>query len=143
MKMIRDFGILVVLGFVFLFVSSSAFDFENIIVVAGSAGLFSILSEIVRCVNEIDLEERRQNLSEDKIKRIVNIRLVIRDSLIAFMLVYGIITYSFGVVTFAEGIGYMIAALAPTMIVTAISKELRIPGTNMLVVGKQKVDKIA
>lgn len=130
-KLVRDFGILLVIGFGGLLMKDML-TFDNSIAVVGSAAFLSLISEIVRCLIELDIERGLLNK---------NVVLIVRDSAIAFIVSYAFVTAAFGVMTFAHAIPYAVAALAPTVVVTAISKELRIPGTNKLIVGKTQATK--
>ena len=55
-------------------------------------------------------------------------RLVLRDSLVTFVLAYGFMTGSLsGALTLGTIAAYIVAALAPTLVVAIISKEMRVP----------------
>ena len=55
-------------------------------------------------------------------------RLVLRDSIVAFVLSYGYMTGSFVAgASLASAIPYAVAALAPTLVVAVFSKEMRAP----------------
>ena len=68
----------------------------------------------------------------DRVEIIRQSRLVLRDSIVAFLLCYGSMTVSFGEtgLTFIKAIPFMIASLAPALVVCAISKELRMPSNR-------------
>ena len=58
----------------------------------------------------------------------MQISLVVRDSLFAFVIAYGFMTSSFGFgLSIVQTAGYLVAALEPTIVVAVLSKELRIP----------------
>ena len=62
-----------------------------------------------------------------KKKGIAKMRLVARDGILTFILCYGIMRVSFGgpKLTIIDIIPFIIAALAPTLVVCELSKELR------------------
>ena len=66
--------------------------------------------------------------TEEQVERRMQISLVVRDSLFAFVIAYGFMTSSFGFgLSIGQTAGYLVAALAPTIVVAVLSKELRIP----------------
>ena len=107
-KIIRDFVLLFVLCFLYMTFSkiTNVSAVEGLIISLGSAAIFSLLISMIRNLNEEDL-----NL---------------------FLLCYGSMTVSFGEtgLTFIKAIPFMIASLAPALVVCAISKELRMPSNR-------------
>ena len=118
-KIIRDFVLLFVLCFLYMTFSkiTNVSAVEGLIISLGSAAIFSLLISMIRNLNEEDLKQSR---------------LVLRDSIVAFLLCYGSMTVSFGEtgLTFIKAIPFMIASLAPALVVCAISKELRMPSNR-------------
>ena len=93
--------------------------------------IFSLLISMIRNLNEEDLN-LKINLPPKEVEIIRQSRLVLRDSIVAFLLCYGSMTVSFGEtgLTFIKAIPFMIASLAPALVVCAISKELRMPSNR-------------
>ena len=59
------------------------------------------------------------------------LKLVVRDSVLVFLISYvTMIAYLGSRLTFSKIMALTIAALAPTMVVAAISKEIRMPSTT-------------
>ena len=130
-KIIRDFVLLFVLCFLYMTFSKimNVSAVEGLIISLGSAAIFSLLISMIRNLNEEDLN-LKMNLKEVEIIR--QSRLVLRDSIVAFLLCYGSMTVSLGEtgLTFIKAIPFMIASLAPALVVCAISKELRMPSNR-------------
>ncbi|MGN1032095.1 MAG: hypothetical protein ACI4PU_01415 [Intestinibacter sp.] len=65
-------------------------------------------------------------------KKLTPIKLVVRDSVLAFLISYGAMIVCFGGVglSFTKEISFIVAALAPTVVVAAISKETRMPSAK-------------
>ncbi len=105
---------------------------EGLIISLGSAAIFSLLISMIRNLNEEDLIFLKINLPPKEVEIIRQSRLVLRDSIVAFLLCYGSMTVSFGEtgLTFIKAIPFMIASLAPALVVCAISKELRMPSNR-------------
>ena len=119
-KIIRDFVLLFVLCFLYMTFSktTNVSAVEGLIISLGSAAIFSLLISMIRNLNEEDLN-LKINLTPKEVEIIRQSRLVLRDSIVAFLL--------FGEtgLTFIKAIPFMIASLAPALVVCAISKELR------------------
>ena len=127
-KMFRD----LVLSFAVFFTYASEVNLaagmiNNIIVSIAAAGVFTLMSEIVRCLVEEDLAIKK-SLSKEEVAQKYQMRLVLRDAIVTFVLVYGLMTGSLVAgVTLVDAAGYIVAALAPTLVVAVLSKEMRIP----------------
>ncbi|WP_455543252.1 hypothetical protein, partial [Intestinibacter sp.] len=66
--------------------------------------------------------------SKEQLANRFQMTLVFRDSLLAYGLMYGFMTRNFGLgLSISETAGYLVAALAPTIVVAILSKELRVP----------------
>ena len=132
-KIIRDFVLLFVLCFLYMTFSktTNVSAVEGLIISLGSAAIFSLLISMIRNLNEEDLN-LKINLPPKEVEIIRQSRLVLRDSIVAFLLCYGSMTVSFGEIglTFIKAIPFMIASLAPALVVCAISKELRMPSNR-------------
>ena len=65
-------------------------------------------------------------------KKATQTKLVVRDSILSFLICYGAMVLSLGRngLSFIEMIPFIVAALAPTLVVTAISTEIRMPSTK-------------
>ena len=132
-KIIRDFVLLFVLCFLYMTFSKimNVSAVEGLIISLGSAAIFSLLISMIRNLNEEDLN-LKINLPPKEVEIIRQSRLVLRDSIVAFLLCYVSMTVSFGEtgLTFIKAIPFMIASLAPALVVCAISKELRMPSNR-------------
>lgn len=132
-KIIRDFVLLFTICFLYMTFSKTmnVSVVEGLIISLGSAAIFSLLIEMMRNLNEEDLN-LKTNLPSKKVEKIRQIRLVVRDSVVTFLLCYASMTVSLGGngLNFLTAIPFVIAALAPALVVCAISKEIRIP-SNM------------
>ena len=154
-KIIRDFVLLFVLCFLYMTFSktTNVSAVEGLIISLGSAAIFSLLISMIRNLNEEDLN-LKINLTPKEVEIIRQSRLVLRDSIVAFLLCYGSMTVSFGEtgLTFIKAIPFMFASLAlafllyllnkqlmlvlmmqslaPALVVCAISKELRMPSNR-------------
>lgn len=127
-KIGRDFILLFTMSLLYI-VFNKAINIsmvEGIIVSSGTAGIFSLLSDTIRNIDENNLRTR-VSLSEKELKIIAKMRLVARDGILTFILCYGIMRVSFGgpKLTIIDIIPFIIAALAPTLVVCELSKELR------------------
>ena len=124
-KMFRDLMVSFVVAFLFLLFSvpsqSSAID---LLVAVSTAGMFSLCSAVVRYVVEEYVSMNKA--TEEQVERRMQISLVVRDSIFAFVIAYGFMTSRFGL-SIGQTAGYLVAALAPTAVVAVLSKELRIP----------------
>ena len=140
-KIIRDFVLLFVLCFLYMTFSktTNVSAVEGLIISLGSATIFSLLISMIRILNiedNLDINEEdlnlKINLPPKEVEIIRQSRLVLRDSIVAFLLCYGSMTVSFGEtgLTFIKAIPFMIASLAPALVVCAISKELRMPSNR-------------
>ena len=88
--------------------------------------MFSLCSAVVRYIVEEYVSMNKA--TEEQVERRMQISLVVRDSLFAFVIAYGFMTSSFGFgLSIGQTAGYLVAALAPTIVVAVLSKELRIP----------------
>ena len=127
-KMFRDLVLSFAVCFTYVSYNNLVAGMTNgIIVSMAAAGFFSLISEIVRNLVEVDLEMKK-SLSKEEIARKYQMRLVLRDSLVTFVLAYGFMTGSLVAgVSLASAAGYIVAALAPTLVVAIISKEMRVP----------------
>ena len=127
-KMFRDLVLSFAVCFTYVSYNSLVAGMTNgIIISMAAAGFFTLLSEIVRNLVEVDLEIKK-SLSEKEVARKYQMRLVLRDSLVAFVLVYGFMTSPLvGALTLGTAAAYIVAALAPTLVVAMISKEMRVP----------------
>ena len=125
-KMFRDLMVSFVIAFLFLLFSvptqSSVID---LVVAVSTAGMFSLCSAVRYVVEEY---VSMNKATEEQVERRMQISLVVRDSLFAFVIAYGFMTSSFGFgLSIGQTAGYLVAALAPTIVVAVLSKELRIP----------------
>lgn len=127
-KMFRDLVLSFAVCFTYVSYNNLVAGMTNgIIVSMAAAGFFSLISEIVRNLVEVDLEMKK-SLSKEEIARKYQMRLVLRDSLVTFVLAYGFMTGSLsGALTLGTIAAYIVAALAPTLVVAIISKEMRVP----------------
>ena len=127
-KMFRDLVLSFAVCFTYVSYNSLVAGMTNgIIISMAAAGFFTLLSEIVRNLVEVDLEIKK-SLSEKEVARKYQMRLVLRDSLVTFVLAYGFMTSSLvGALTLGTAAAYIVAALAPTLVVAMISKEMRVP----------------
>ena len=127
-KMFRDLVLSFAVCFTYVSYNSLVAGMTNgIIISMAAAGFFTLLSEIVRNLVEVDLEIKK-SLSEKEVARKYQMRLVLRDSLVTFVLAYGFMTGSLVAgVSLASAAGYIVAALAPTLVVAVLSKEMRAP----------------
>lgn len=133
-RMVRDFVLLFASSFVYSSLNKmvSVSLSQTLIVSLGFAGLFSLLNEIVRCLSEEDLKLKK-SLSKSEIEKMRQTRLVIRDSIATFLVCYGSMTASLKLgagLSFLEVLPFIIVALAPTVVITAISKEIRMPSNR-------------
>ena len=127
-KMFRDLVLSFAVCFTYVSYTSLVAGMTNgIIVSMAAAGFFTLVSEIVRNLVEVDLEIKK-SLSKEEVARKYQMRLVLRDSLVTFVLAYGFMTGSLVAgVSLASAAGYIVAALAPTLVVAVLSKEMRAP----------------
>lgn len=143
-KIIRDFVLLFILCFLYITYSKTmnVSVGEGLIISWGSAAIFSLLISMMRNLNEEDLK-LKTNLPPEEVEKIRQIRYVLRDSMVAFLLCYGSMTVSLGGtgLTFIKAIPFMIAALAPALLVCAISKEMRMPSNRQE--AKGELEKLA
>ena len=118
-KMFRDLMVSFVIAFLFLLFSvpiqSSVID---LVIAVSTAGMFSLCSAVVRYVVEEYVSMNKA--TEEQVERRMQISLVV--------IAYGFMTSSFGFgLSIGQTAGYLVAALAPTIVVAVLSKELRIP----------------
>ena len=127
-KMFRDLVLSFTVCFTYVSYTSLVAGMTNgIIISMAAAGFFTLVSEIVRNLVEVDLEIKK-SLSKEEVARKYQMRLVLRDSLVTFVLAYGFMTSSLvGALTLGTVAAYIVAALAPTLVVAMISKEMRVP----------------
>ena len=133
-RMVRDFVLLFASSFVYSSLNKmvSVSISQTLIVSLGFAGLFSLLNEIVRCLSEQDLKLKK-SLSKMEIEKMRQTRLVVRDSIVTFLVCYGSMTSSLKLgagLSFFKVLPFIIVALAPTVVITAISKEIRMPSAR-------------
>ncbi|MGM9531270.1 hypothetical protein [Intestinibacter sp.] len=127
-KMFRDLVLSFTVCFTYVTYSSLVAGMTNgIIISMAAAGFFTLVSEIVRNLVEVDLEIKK-SLSKQEVARKYQMRLVLRDSIVTFVLSYGYMTGSLVAgASFMSAIPYVVAALVPTLIVAVFSKEMRAP----------------
>ncbi|MGM9536303.1 MAG: hypothetical protein ACI3VR_13650 [Intestinibacter sp.] len=127
-KMFRDLVLSFTVCFTYVTYTSLVAGMTNgIIISLAAAGFFTLMSEIVRNLVEEDLAIKK-SLSKEEANRKYQMRLVLRDSIVAFVLSYGYMTGSFVAgASLASAIPYAVAALAPTLVVAVFSKEMRAP----------------
>ena len=127
-KMFRDLVLSFTVCFTYVSYNGLVAGMTNgIIISMAAAGFFTLVSEIVRNLVEVDLEIKK-SLSKEEVARKYQMRLVLRDSLVTFVLVYGfMISPLVGALTLGTAAAYIVAALAPTLVVAMISKEMRVP----------------
>ena len=127
-KMFRDLVLSFTVCFTYVSYSNLVAGMVNgIIISMAAAGFFTLVSEIVRNLVEVDLEIKK-SLSKEEVARKYQMRLVLRDSLVTFVLAYGFMTSSFvGTLTLGTSAAYIVAALMPTLVVAVASKEIRVP----------------
>ena len=127
-KMFRDLVLSFTVCFTYVSYTSLVAGMTNgIIISMAAAGFFTLVSEIVRNLVEVDLEIKK-SLSKEEVARKYQMRLVLRDSLVTFVLVYGFMNSPLvGALTLGTAAAYIVAALAPTLVVAMISKEMRVP----------------
>ena len=127
-KMFRDLVLSFTVCFTYVSYNGLVAGMTNgIIISMAAAGFFTLVSEIVRNLVEVDLEIKK-SLSKEEVARKYQMRLVLRDSLVTFVLVYGFMTSPLvGALTLGTAAAYIVAALAPTLVVAMISKEMRVP----------------
>ena len=77
-------------------------------------------------LNDLPREEK------EGAERFSSLEKIAEECEVAFLLCYGSMTVSFGEtgLTFIKAIPFMIASLAPALVVCAISKELRMPSNR-------------
>ena len=99
---------------------------SGIIISIAAAGFFTLMSEIVRTLAEVDLEMGK--FSKEEAVRKYEMRLVLRDAIVTFVAAYGLMTSAFvGVLTLKVTAPYMIAALMPALFIAIVSSEIRAP----------------
>ena len=127
-KMFRDLVLSFTVCFTYVSYNGLVAGMTNgIIISMAAAGFFTLVSEIVRNLVEVDLEIKK-SFSKEEVARKYQMRLVLRDSLVTFVLVYGFMTSPLvGALTLGTAAAYIVAALAPTLVVAMISKEMRVP----------------
>ena len=128
-KMFRDLVLSFTVCFTYVSYTSLVAGMTNgIIISMAAAGFFTLVSEIVRNLVEVDLEIKK-SLSKEEVARKYQMRLVLRDSLVTFVLAYGFMTSSLvvGTLTLGTAAAYIVAALVPALVVAMISKEMRVP----------------
>ena len=127
-KMFRDLVLSFTVCFTYVSYNGLVAGMTNgIIISMAAAGFLTLVSEIVRNLVEVDLEIKK-SLSKEEVARKYQMRLVLRDSLVTFVLVYGFMTSPLvGALTLGTAAAYIVAALAPTLVVAMISKEMRVP----------------
>ena len=127
-KMFRDLVLSFTVCFTYVSYNGLVAGMTNgIIISMAAAGFFTLVSEIVRNLVEVDLEIKK-SLSKEEVARKYQMRLVLRDSLVTFVLVYGFMTSPLvGALTLGTAAAYIVAALAPTLVVAVFSKEMRAP----------------
>lgn len=100
---------------------------EGIIISMAAAGVYTLMSEIVRTLVEEDLAIKT-SLSEEEVAYKYEMRLVLRDAIATFVVAYGFMTSSLAAgLTLGVAAGYIVAALIPTLVVAVFSKEMRAP----------------
>lgn len=125
--MFRDLLVSFVVSFAYVLFSNTV---ESTVVACiislGVAGMFSLCSEIIRAVVRECLS--MNNTTEEQIKKGMQMGAVVRDSVFAFIIVYGFMTNGLGsALTIGQTIGYLVAALAPALVIAVISREIRVP----------------
>lgn len=129
-KVVRDFILLSILCFLYIAYSKSinVSTVEDLIISLGCAGVFSLLIAMIRALNEEDLN-LKTNISTEELNKIKQSRLVARDVIVTFLLCYGAMKSSLAGPNFSliKAIPFVIAAMAPALVVGAISREIRIP----------------
>lgn len=138
-KVGRDFVLLFIMSFLYI-LFNKAINIsmaESIIVSVGTAGMLTLLSDTVRNINE-DYLRTKIELSDEEVKVISKMRLVVRDGILTFVLCYVIMTICLGgaELTILGSIPFVVAALAPTLVVFKVSKELRIPSKRNVIVDR-------
>ena len=138
-KVGRDFVLLFIMSFLYI-LFNKAINIsmaESIIVSVGTAGMLTLLSDTVRNIDEDDIRTKFE-LSDEEVKVISKMRLVVRDGILTFVLCYVIMTICLGgaELTILSSIPFVIAALAPTLVVFKVSKELRIPSKRNVIVDR-------
>lgn len=126
-KMFRDLMVSFVVSFGYVLFSNLAESaIVGFIISLSAAGMFSLCSASVRYIAEEFAE--MNNATEEQVERRMQIGAVVRDSIIAFAVVYGFMTRDLGLaLTIGQTAGYLVAALAPTAVIAILSKEARIP----------------
>ncbi len=129
-KLVRNFVLLFVLSFIYVLFNKAInlSVVEGVIISVGTAAIFSLLIEMITNLNEENLRLKIL-LTDEEVEIIRQIRLVIRDGILTFLLCYGTMTVSLGGagLSLSAAIPFVIAAIAPTLVVCALSKELRLP----------------
>ncbi len=138
-KVGRDFVLLFIMSFLYI-LFNKAINIsmaESIIVSVGTAGMLTLLSDTVRNIDEDDIRTKFE-LSDEEVKVISKMRLVVRDGILTFLLCYGAMTICLGgsELTILGSIPFVVAALAPTLVVFKVSKELRIPSKRNVIVDR-------
>lgn len=138
-KVGRDFVLLFIMSFLYI-LFNKAINIsmaESIIVSVGTAGMLTLLSDTVRNIDEDDIRTKFE-LSDEEVKVISKMRLVVRDGILTFVLCYVIMTICLGgaELTILGSIPFVVAALAPTLVVFKVSKELRIPSKRNVIVDR-------
>ena len=146
-KVVRDFVLLFVMSFIYLsfYKAINISTEKGIIISLGTAGVFSLLNNKLLNLDEDGLKTKI-TISDEELEKIRKIRLVIRDSLLTFLVCYGTMTVYLGETTISliKAVSFVIAALAPALVVFAISKEIRIPSKRETVTeGETQIEELA
>lgn len=144
-KIIKDFVLLFTLCFLYIIFNKAmnVSILDGLIISLGCASIFSLLIRMMRNLSEEDLN-LKTDLSPKEIEKIRQSRFVVRDTVVTFLLCYSSMTISLAGngLTFIKAIPFIIAALAPSLVVGAISKEIRIPSNRQEKQGELELSKL-
>lgn len=127
-KMFRDLMVSFVVFFMYvLFKDPVESPVGALVISVAAAATFSLYSALIRCLVEGYLSMNK-NISKEKVAKRIQMSLVFRDTLLAYALIYGFMTSNFGLgLSIPQMSGYLVAALAPTLVVGIVIKEIRVP----------------
>ena len=100
---------------------------STLIVSISGAVMFSLFSLIIGSLVRGYCKMKRSD-SKEQIHKKLQISLVCRDTLLAYCLIYGFMTRSFGLgLSIPQISAYLVAAMAPTIVIGIFIKEMRLP----------------
>ena len=127
-KISKDLVVSFIIFYLYLVIIKSTDSVVSTLIVSISgAVIFSLFSLIIGSLVRGYCEMNRSD-SKEQIHKKLQISLVCRDTLLAYCLIYGFMTRSFGLgLSIPQISAYLVAAMAPTIVIGIFIKEMRLP----------------